>query len=301
MELGSSAALHRPGRHGAGQALPFTVTPVGRFMAVEIGGLDLAQPFDDAVRDALLDALAVHKILVFPGQRLSKEQQLDFTLRFGEAEGHVVRDWGNKRFGAVHTVSNLDPEGRPTTDLRSNGNYFWHTDKSYHDIPSLATILHAVTLPPAGGDTQFADMIRAHDALPEAMQEKIAPLRVVHSWKASRANTFNRPATAEEIAERPPVVHPLVRTHPVSGLKGLYIGKHTSHIEGMDVGEGRALLYQLLDFATRPQFLYAHAWKPGHLVMWDNRSLLHRASGDYDMAQHARLLHRTVVRGSKPY
>ena len=301
MELSDSTTLRRSGGSIPCPATPFTVRPVGRLMAAEIGGLDLAQPFDDGVRDVLRAALNEHKILVFPGQTLSKEAQVAFTCRFGEPEGHVARDYDGKPFGTVHIVSNLGRDGKPTATPRANGNYFWHTDKSYHDVPSFATILHAIKVPPEGGGTQFADMNRAYDALPDSLKEKIASLRCVHSWEASRANTFYKLATPEEIAERPPVVHPMVRTHPETGRKGLYIGKHTSHIEGMAVGDGRALLYQLLDFATRPEFLYTHPWQAGDLVMWDNRGLLHRASADYDMACHERLLHRTVVRGTRPY
>jgi len=282
-------------------ALPFTVTPVGRVMAAEIGGIDLSRPFDDTVRDAILDALNAHKILVFPDQDLSKEAQVAFTLRFGEIEQHVARNYAGESFGDVHLVSNLDPEGRPTKTPRTHGNFFWHTDKSYHDIPSLSTILHAIKVPPEGGGTQFANMELAYETLPDAMKERIAGLRAVHSWEASRDNTFNDPATEESKKERPPVVHPMVRTHPDTGRKSLYIGTHTAHIEGMPVAEGRALLYQLLDFATQPRFQYTHYWKRGQVVMWDNRCLLHRAAGDFAMDKHPRLLHRTVIRGTKPY
>jgi len=285
---------------GAGVA-PFTVTPAGRVMGAEIGGIDVSKPFDDAVRDAILDALNAYQILIFSDQDLSKEAQVVFTRRFGEMEQHVARNYDGKKFGDVHLVSNLDPDGNPTATPRSSGNFFWHTDKSYHEIPSLATILHAITIPPDGGGTQFANMQLAYEALPESMKEKIAGLRAVHSWEASRNNTFNRPATEEQKKERPPVVHPMVRTHPDTGQKILYIGTHTSHIEGMPMGEGRALLYQLLDFATRPRFQYTHYWKRGQLVMWDNRCLLHRAAGDFAMDRYPRLLHRTVVRGTKPY
>jgi taurine dioxygenase len=285
---------------GAG-TVPFIVTPVGRVMGAKISGVDLSKPFDDAVRDAILDALNAHQVLIFPDQDLSKEAQVAFTMRFGEMEQHVARNYDGKTFGDVHLVSNLDPEGNPTKTPRSSGNFFWHTDKSYHEIPSLSTILHAIKIPPEGGGTQFANMQLAYEALPEEMKERIAGLRAVHSWEASRNNTFNRPATEEQKKERPPVVHPMVRTHPGTGRKTLYVGTHTSHVEGMPVGEGRALLYQLLDFATHPRFQYTHYWKEGQVVMWDNRCLLHRAAADFEMDKYTRLLYRTVVRGTKPY
>ncbi len=297
----SATDMTASGGHTEGSASPFTVTPVGRVMAAEIGGIDLSEPFDDSIRDAILDALNANQILIFPGQDLSKEAQVAFTMRFGDVEQHVARNYDGKTFGDVHHVSNLDPQGKPTKTPRSSGNYFWHTDKSYHEIPSLSTILHAIEVPPEGGGTQFANMQLAYEALPEETKERIAGLRAVHSWEASRNNTFNRPATEQQKKERPPVAHPMIRTHPGTGRKTLYIGTHTSHIEGMPVGEGRALLYQLLDFATHPRFQYTHYWKRGQVVMWDNRCLLHRATADFEMDKYPRLLHRTVVRGTKPF
>jgi taurine dioxygenase len=284
----------------AGAVPPFALRPVSKLMGVELTGLDLSQPIGDAVRDALLDALAAHKILVFPDQSLTKERQHAFTERFGEVEGHVVRDFAGEKVPLVHTVSNLDADGNPTMTPYTFGNYFWHTDKSYHDVPSLSTMLHAIEVPPEGGGTQFCNMELAYAELSDAMKARVADLRVVHSWEANRRNTGNTPATAEENAERPPVSHPMVRTHPDTGAKSLYIGVHTSHVEGMDEGEGRALLYQLLDFATQPHRVYTHQWRKGDLVMWDNRCLLHRAVRDYEMAKYRRILHRTVIRGTVP-
>jgi alpha-ketoglutarate-dependent taurine dioxygenase len=156
----------------------------------------------------------------------------------------------------VYLVTNIDEDGNPTETPPTHGNYFWHTDKSYRPVPSFATLLHAREVPSSGGDTQFANTALAYDALPDERKHRIANLRVVHSWEASRNNTGNVPATAEEIADSPPVTHPLVRTHPDSGQKSLYIGTHTSHIEGMDYQQGRALLKELLEHAEQPQFVY---------------------------------------------
>ena len=139
------------------------------------------------------------------------------------------------------------------------------------------------------------------DRIPEHMKDRIATYHAEHSWEVSRTNTFSRPATEEEKRERPPVVHPIVRTHPVTGRKLLYMGHHTSHIVELPYGEGRALLYQLLDFATQPHRVYTHRWRKGDLVMWDNRCLVHRGMRDFDMTKHRRLLHRTVLKGSVPY
>lgn len=279
----------------------FKLTPLAAAAGAEIAGLDLSAPVDPALREAILAAFVRHHVLVFRGQSLSMDQQAAFSRYFGELEEHVIRRPDGSRTPPVHAVSNLDDAGRPTKTPHTHGNYFWHTDKSYHAVPSLATLLHAVTLPPEGGDTQFANMAMAYRALSDEKKAAIAGLKVVHSWEANRRNTGNRPATEEEKRDRPPVTHPLVRTHPDSGEKGLYIGYHTSHVEGMPEDEGRALLFELLEHATQPQFVYTHRWRPGDLVMWDNRCLLHRAVANYEMDKHARILHRSVVRGSVPY
>jgi len=280
---------------------PLNIRRIGRVAGAEISGLDLSEPFGDDVRDAILAALNEHHVLSFPDQNLTKDQQIAFTERFGELEGHVAKDHDGKMFPPVHIVSNLDPDGKPTATPRSHGNYFWHTDKSYHELPSLASLLYAVEIPPMGGATQFANMAMAYDELMPEMKEKIQGLKVVHSWEQSRKNSFNKPATPDQISARPPVSHPIVRTHPDTGKKGVYIGIHASHIEGMDWHEGREILYRLTDLVTQPRFVYTHEWKKNELVMWDNRCLMHRATGDFPQEIYPRVLHRTVIRGTKPF
>ena len=278
-----------------------TITRIDPVAGAAIGGIDLKHPLGAGTLEAIRAAFLQHQILIFKDQDLTPLQQHAFSLNFGELEGHVIRLDDGKPAPLVHVVNNLDREGRPTAKPFSHGNYFWHTDKSYHDIPSLATMLHARQLPPEGGDTEFANLYLSYEALPTARRRELEGLEVVHSWEASRRNTGNRPATEEEKRERPPVTHPLVRTHPDSGRKLLYIGIHTSHVVGMPEDEGRALLAELLEFCTRSDFVYAHRWQAGDLVMWDNRCLLHRARDNYEMARWPRVLHRTVVRGTRPY
>ena len=212
----------------------------------------------------------------------------------------MIRLRNGERAPLLHVISNLDADGEPTSKPYSHGNYYWHTDKSYHAAPSLMTLLHARELPPSGGDTQFANMEMAYAALDGNEKRAIASLRVEHSWAASRLNTGNRPATEDERRDRPPVSHPLVRTHPDTGRKSLYLGMHTSHVEGMERDAGRELLAELLAGATRDEFVYSHEWQVGDLVLWDNRCLVHRATANYDMDAHRRVLHRTVVKGSVP-
>lgn len=269
---------------------------------VEITDLDLSRPLTDTSRDRILALFRRHPIMVFRDQRLTREQQFDFTTHFGEVETrHVGRHVDAERYTAVHTVSNLGPDGQPVAIPAERGNYYWHSDKSYHAVPSLLTMLHAVELPPAGGGTQFANTAMAYAALPEETRARISGLRAVHSWEASRINCGARPATEEQKRERPPVDHPLARTHPDTGAKVLYLGNHAGHILGMPPEEGAALLRELLAFATQPRFVYTHPWRTGDVVLWDNRCLVHRALPHDDMARHRRVLHRTVVTGTVPF
>ena len=273
---------------------------LSRAGGAEITGVNLSRPLSPALKALILQALRDHHVLAIRDQDLSQVQQHAFSRHFGELEEHVARH-SDPRYGIVHSVTNFDDDGNPTETPDTRGNYFWHTDKSYHSVPSFLTMLHAVELPPEGDDTQFANMVQAYGALPDETKRRIAGLRCIHSWEASRLASGSRPASEAEIRERPPVVHPLVRTHPDTGEKALYIGTHAAGIAGMPAAEGRALLADLLAHATQPDFVYAHRWRPGDLVIWDNRCLLHRAIANYAMATHRRVLHRTVVRGAVPY
>jgi taurine dioxygenase len=279
----------------------FDIRPLSELMGAEIFGMNLAKPVDDATRDAILEALNRYKLLVFRDQDLPKEAQLAFTRRFGELEPHVNRDFRSAGAPEVHPVNNLDENQQPSRSIKNIGNYSWHTDKSYMARPSLATLLYAVQLPPSGGDTEFADMQAAYDALPEARKRALQSLRLVHSWERSRQKSGSKPATDEEKRDAPPVVHPLIRTHPATGRKVLYVGNHTSHVEGWEAAKGEALIAELQEFATQPRFVFRHQWQPGDMVMWDNRCLLHRALPNFEMERYARVLNRTVVRGDVPY
>jgi alpha-ketoglutarate-dependent taurine dioxygenase len=278
-------------------SLGLRLSPAG---GVAITGTDLARPLSPRQREAVLKAFLGHHVLVFRDQDLEKPEQLAFTRQFGEIEDHVGRHSAGARYGLVHMVTNVGDDGQLSTRMTQLGNYHWHTDKSYHAVPSLMTVLHAKELPPQGGDTQFANMAMAYDALPDATKRQLAGLRVVHSWAASRRRSGSPPPSEIEMTERPPVAHPLVRTHPETGAKTLYIGNHASHVEGMGEAESEALLLDLLEHATQPQFVYTHHWQPGDLVTWDNRCLLHRALANYEMTKHPRILHRTVVTGTVP-
>ena len=254
---------------------------------VRLEGMDLARPLSVEAKDAIWRGFLSHHIVVFPDQALSREQQFAFAAQFGEVEAHGGHRGEAKRHGVAHVLSNLDADGKPVFRMSRAANYHWHTDKPYHPAPPLLTMLYAVELPPSGGDTEFANMALAYDALPAPTKRRIAGLRVAF-----------RPAFDPDL---PGAVHPVVRTHPESGRKSLYIGNHATHIVGLPEGESAALLGELLAHATQPRFVYAHRWRPGDLVMWDNRCLLHRAVANYEVTRHRRVMHRSVVKGSVPF
>lgn len=264
----------------------------------EISSIDLRQPISEPLREQILAAFAVHHLLIFRGQQLGKDRMGEVAAMFGEVEGNVFRNPDGSTLEAIHQISNLDAAGKPAENPYLKSNYFWHSDKAYLPVPALLTMLHAVELPPSGGDTQFADMIRAYSSLSDEVRQQISGLRAVHSLEYMRISTDDRPPTDEEKRAAPPVVHPLVRTHPETGEKSLFIGMYCSHIVGMDAAASRALLDQLLAHATQEKFVYTHRWTPGDLVIWDNRCLLHRAVANYDMAASRRVLLRLVVKGS---
>jgi taurine dioxygenase len=264
----------------------------------EISSVDLRQPIAESLREQILAAFAVHHLLIFRRQQLNKDRMGEVAAMFGEVEGNVFRNPDGSTLEAIHQISNLDAAGRPAENPYLKSNYFWHSDKAYLPVPALLTMLHAVELPPSGGDTQFADMIRAYVSLSDEVRRQISGLRAVHSLEYMRASTDDRPLTDEEKKAAPPVIHPLVRTHPVTGEESLFIGMYCSHVVGMGSAASRALLDQLLAHATQGQYVYTHRWRPGDLVIWDNCCLLHRAVANYDMAANRRVLLRLVVKGS---
>ena len=261
--------------------------PLAPAAGVEIAGVDLSQSLSRGSRDLILAALRRHHVAVFRDQQLSREQQFAFAANFGEVEQHAARGATTKRYAVAHIIANLDAEGRPSAKSGTGANYRWHTDKPYRATPPWLTMLHAVELPPAGGDTEFANTARAYAALSEKTRRRIAGMRVIFR--------------SQYAPDEPPVEHPLVRTHPETGEKGLYLGNHALSIAGLPEAEGRALLDELLAYATQPQFVYVHRWRPGDLVIWDNCGLLHRAVANYEMTRWRRVIHRSVVKGTVPF
>ena len=234
-------------------------------------------------------------MLCFRDQRLDHDQQIAFSEQFGTLERHMAMNRGTVH-PLVHIVTNLGADGNPTGQVAST---LWHSDKSFRPQPSLATILHALVMPPDGGETCFANMIAAYESLPDAEKTALDGVRVVHSWEISRARAGAK-ATPEEIADAPPVTHPLVRTIPETGSKALFMGELASYFEGHPEEVGRVRLEKLVEHAVQERVVDGHNWAPGDLLMWDNRCLLHRAGTNFDAARFPRVLQRTCLRGNAP-
>ena len=276
------------------------LTRLSEHFAAEIAGVDLREPLDDATWHEIRAALDAHSVLVFRGQRLDDERQIAFSERFGALE--KTRSM-NPAAGTVFArQSNLDittGDVIPAEDRRmvyQLANMLWHSDSSFKPVPSLCSLLSARIVPPEGGATEFASARAAYPSLSAPLKARAAEATVVHDFSWSRDQVRPGFFTDKERAEYPPVRHPLVRTHPVNGAKSLFLGAHASHVVGLPVDEGRALLAELLAHVTQPQFVHRHEWREGELVIWDNRCVLHRAT-PFDAVKFKRFMQRTTVSG----
>ena len=283
--------------------LAITIRKLTPVFGAEITGVDLTR-LDDATFEHIEDAFETYSVLVFPNQNLDDDAQIAFSRRFGDLEktqGHIANNFQVKH---VSEITNLDPDGKLMAAddprvLYRLGQRNWHSDSSFKRVPAKASLLHARKLPPDGGDTQFASLRAAYDALPEARKRELEDKVAIHHYAYSRRNGGYALTNEAEDKRFPPVPQAMIRANPVNGRKALYVGSHASHIRGMPEDEGRALLKELLDFATQDQFTYLHHWKVGDLVMYDNRAALHRAR-PYKITEHPRILHRTTVMGEGP-
>jgi alpha-ketoglutarate-dependent 2,4-dichlorophenoxyacetate dioxygenase len=281
------------------------IRPLNPVFSAELTGIDLRQPMAAHEIAAIIAALDQSAVAVLPGQGLDDEQQITFSARLGTLAlalnpGRKVGQGARLR-PELFDISNLDETGSvlDEADRRRQwreGDRLWHTDRSFIDADTTYSLLSARVIPPLGGETEFADMRAAYDALDGSMKRRIEGLRAEHSVWYSRALAGGRDFRDDEIAAMPPVPQPLVRVHPGSGRKSLVLASHASHIIGWKTEEGRALLAELMEFATEPRFVYVHKWRVGDLVIWDNRCTMHRGTR-YDDVKYRRDMRRTTVEG----
>lgn len=280
-----------------------TVQPVSDDFAAEIGDVDLAQPPDDATLHDIKQAFWRYAVLVFPDQRLSQEQHVAFAARFGPLETSIVKDAVSDTPLRVREdiadVSNLganDAIWDADSRLRGLqlGNRLWHTDSSFKWTPAQASLLYAREIPPLGGQTEFADARAAWDALDDATREEIEGRVAEHSLKYSRERMGYRDWKTSELAAIKPVPQMLVRTNPDSGRRSIFVASHAGRVFGLDDATGRALIDRLIEHVSERRFVYHHRWREGDLVMWDNRSVLHRGL-PFDDLRFRRDMHRATV------
>jgi len=266
--------------------MPVTTRQIGPCFAAEVGGIDLTRPLSSADVKAVHAGMDEYAVLVFHDQKLADEQQLAFSRGLGELEhavGTSLRAPDEYRLPTTFAdVSNLDKDNNvfardDRRRLFAIGNRLWHSDSSFKVIPAKYSLLHARAIPSKGGNTEFADMRAAYDALDAETKAEIEDLICEHSQIFSRQQLGFFDFTEEERARFKPVRQRLVRTHPSTGRKSLYLASHAGGIIGWPVPEARAFLRDLTEHATQRQFVYAHTWRVGDLVMWDNRRTMHRA------------------------
>jgi alpha-ketoglutarate-dependent 2,4-dichlorophenoxyacetate dioxygenase len=281
------------------------VTPVQGDFVARLTGLDLSKPLDSGDFAQVHDAFNRYAVVVFPEQTLTDDQQIAFSERFGPLEVSLRKDRqrriDNPRISDISNVDEKDRVFDPDDEraIYNAGNRLWHSDSSFKRVPAMASLLSGREVPPEGGETEYADLRGAWDALPADRKRGLESLVAEHSFVYSRGLIGYDQFTDAERAAVPPVPQAVVRTHPATGRKALYLGSHASHIIGRPVEEGRALLRELLDFATQPQFVYRHVWRQHDLVMWDNRCALHRGR-PWDERRYRRIMHRTTVAGAGP-
>jgi taurine dioxygenase len=287
---------------------------LGKHFAAEISGVDLSMPLDDDTFTQVAKAFFDNEVVVFRNQRLNPAHQIAFTRRFGPLEAHVRKESRLADHDEIFVLSNKLDENGKAIGAQDAGRY-WHSDLSYKREPSMLSALYAVEVPVKDGvplgNTYFASTPAAYEALPDAMKERLATLRNVHSYREYRMKNYaaqqddmrrgirtvqEHAPTPEQLASVPDTEMDVVRVHPVTGRKGLFVNEgHTSHLTGMSRAASDALLAELYAHVTQPEFVYCHRWREGDLLMWDNIAVQHKATFDYD--PQPRLMYRTTVRG----
>jgi len=278
-----------------------TLRPMSAALGVEVSGVDLSKPISDGDFDEIYNTWIDATVILFRNQQLTPEHQLAFARRFGRITNYNSAGNQHARYPELLVLSNLKEDGKPI-GAPVSGRY-WHSDGHYSLEPPSASILYALEVPPVGGETWFANMFAAYDALPEQTKRRLAGLKVIISRVQSRPYNYPErpPVTDEQRASWPDMPQPLVRTHPVSGRKALYVGGNVPwRIEEMPDGEAALLVTELQEFAIQPKFIYEHHWRAGDIVVWDNRSAMHKATA-YDQENHRRLMHRVTIAGNVPY
>lgn len=277
--------------------------PINDVLGVRVLDFDMAAPLDEETFQKIRLALAEHTLLLFPNQgHIHPSHQIEFSRRFGPLEEHVLTQFLLPGHPEIFVVSNIVENGKHIGAY--GGAQDFHSDLAYMHEPSLGSVFRCLECPEEGGETAFASMYAAYDALPDAMRARVDDLNAVYDYVWSyerRLAPLRGPLSEAQKAKTPNVVHPLVRTHPETGRNGLFLSfNFIRRFEGMTEEDSQKLVRELVEFATHPRFTYTHKWRPGDIVMWDNRNSMHRAC-PFDNQGTRRLMHRTTIRGDVPF
>ena len=279
---------------------PFDVRPLTPNLGARILDIDLAQRVDDAMFAAIYQAFLRYQVLLFGKQELPPSKQVEFARHFGEVQIHVMNQYHADGYPELYRLSNVGAYGRPNGHYPDKGTLVWHTDGSWRPLTGQATIIYGEIVPESGGETHFCDMYGALQRLSPQWKERIDGKRAVHSLDFSRTRRHGEePMTEAQKRDTPPVDHPIVRTHPDTGRRCLFLGDHAEHILGMPYEEGRAWIEELNALAVHPDLTYKHRWQPNEMLVWDNRCVMHRVT-PYDPARQCRTIRRCTVLGSTP-
>jgi taurine dioxygenase len=285
---------------GRGAADAIDVIPTGAGLGAEVRVGDL-RALDDAAFGRVLRAWHDHSVVLFRGQALSDADLIAFSRRFGDLDWAPIQETG-RRFvegmPEIYIVSNVKVNGEPIGSL-GDGEAVWHTDMSYLDVPPKASMLYALEVPPSGGNTSFCTMYGVYEALPQALKDRIAGLKIKHDGTFNSGGYVRQGVTpTDDPITSPGAVHPLVCTHPDTGWRMLYLGRRrNAYLVGLELSESEALLDELWGFVARPEFAWEHVWRVGDLVLWDNRCTMHRRDA-FDPSSR-RIMHRTQVKGEQ--
>ena len=276
--------------------------PLHPVLAAEASGVNLSKPLAPAQLKEIVAGMDKYAVLVFRGQQLDEDQQIAYAKQFGPLDLGLrkIRKGQPHRFkyDELADISNVQADGkvapRDHAKIVNNiANQLWHSDSSFQKPAARYSMLHAVVIPAKGGETEFADLRAAYDALPKDLKKTVAGLQAEHHALHSRLMMGDTGYTEEQMKAIPPAVWPLVRTHAGSGRKLLFVGIHATHIVGMTVPEGRMLLMDLIEHATQREFVYQHHWRVGDLVMWDNRAVVHRGRR-FDLSERREMRRATT-------
>ncbi|MEM8644749.1 MAG: TauD/TfdA family dioxygenase [Pseudomonadota bacterium] len=280
---------------------PFTVKELHPAFGCEIVGLTTDEAVSPEIFAHVYEAFLAYQLILFRDVDLPPATQVALARNFGEVQVHVMNQYhGYADHPEIYKLTNMDEHGQPNGKHPDKGTLFWHTDGSWRPRRGLATMMYAEQVPEVGGETEFADMYGAYDLLPEPWKNRVAPLKALHNLDFSRSRRHGEePMTAAQRAEVPPVPHAIVREHPETGRKAIFLGDHAEHIEGMAYADGRALIDELNGLLVPDELIYRHTWTPGECMVWDNRCLLHRAIG-FNTAAEIRVMRRCTTLGETP-